>query len=303
LVCWSSVLIVPLRLPGRNIGTLIALRESNEDLLNHEDQSLLQSIADQASLAVVNARLYRDLEKALQDEKAIHSQLVQAEKHTALSRMVASVAHELNNPVQTIQNCLYLTRKDLSSDSPIQEYLDMALSETQRVARLVAQLRAIYRQNRREAMESLNLVQLLEDCRILLKPHLQHENVSLQYECNEQHISILGIPDQIKQVILNLSLNAIEAMQPGGGLLSILVSPQTAEGWVEIAFIDTGPGIPEENLSRLFDPFFTTKESGLGLGLAICDDIVRGHGGQIQVESHTGVGARIMVRLPLFSKT
>jgi PAS domain S-box-containing protein len=299
---WGSVIVVPLRLPGRNIGTLVAARGPGEELLFKEDQSLLQSVADQASLAVVNARLYHDLEKALREEKEIHSQLVQAEKHAALSRMVASVAHELNNPVQTIQNCLYLTSQDLAPESPIQEYLEMALSETQRVARLVAQLRAIYRPNRRDAMQTLNLVQLLEDCRTLLEPHLQHEHVSLQFECPEQEIAILGIPDQIKQVILNLSLNAIEAVQPGGGLLAITVNQQAEDDWVEIEFKDTGPGIPEEHLSRLFDPFFTTKETGLGLGLAICDDIVRGHGGQILVESQPGAGAQLTVRLPLFSK-
>jgi signal transduction histidine kinase len=106
-------------------------------------------------------------------------------------------------------------------------------------------------------------------------------------------------PDQLKQVFLNLSLNAIEAMQPDGGILKIFVEEDPAEQMVQIAFSDTGSGIREDELSIIFDPFYTTKETGMGLGLSICYDIVHNHNGSIQVQNNPDKGVTFTVSLPL----
>ncbi|RME49908.1 MAG: hypothetical protein D6796_04100, partial [Caldilineae bacterium] len=107
-----------------------------------------------------------------------------------------------------------------------------------------------------------------------------------------------GIADQLKQVFLNISLNAIEAMQPGGGTLSVGITSDAENEQLAVTFTDTGPGIASENLSKIFEPLFTTKRSGTGLGLSISYDIVRAHGGQITVESQPGDGTTFTVWLP-----
>jgi PAS domain S-box-containing protein len=295
----ASILVVPLRAPDGIIGTLSLSRASVGHPYNLEDQTLLQSLADQASLAIANARLYRDLENALRQEQAAREQLILAERHAALSRMVASVAHELNNPIQTIKNCLYLTQLDTPADSQVHDYLGMAFSESQRIARLVSQLRELYRPNRPEDFKQVELMQILAEVRALLEPHLQHEHVSWQATCKRETVLVAGVVDQLKQVFLNISLNAIEAMQPEGGLLVVDTSFPAGTGQVAVAFKDTGPGIPEEHMTRLFDPFFTTKENGTGLGLPICYDIIRAHGGRILVESQPGEGATFTIILPV----
>jgi len=112
-------------------------------------------------------------------------------------------------------------------------------------------------------------------------------------------VLVNGLEDQLKQVFINLSLNAADAMQPGGGTLSVRSVLDSQFNHVGITFSDTGSGILEENMAKLFEPFFTTKAAGLGLGLSICNDIVLHHGGRIAVESVPGHGAAFTVWLPV----
>jgi PAS domain S-box-containing protein len=295
----ASLMIVPILDQGKLIGTLGLVRDGGKRPYTHEDLVMLQSLSARTALTIANVKLYKDLETSLQKEQTMRRQLVQAEKHSAISRMVASVAHELNNPVQTIQNCLFLTTQDIPTSSPIHEYLDMALSETRRVSKLVSQLREIYRPAKAEPMQSLNLLIIAEEVKTLLLPHLQHKKVTWAQSADLQEIIVAGIPDQIKQVFLNICLNAIEAMQPEGGCLNVDISLLTERNQVCISFSDTGPGISQENLAKLFEPFFTTKESGIGLGLSICYDIIDRHLGEITVDSEMGVGSTFTVWLPL----
>ncbi len=292
----SSLAIVPMNSQGKRLGTLTLFRDFPGKEYTNEDLILLQNLADRASLAIINVRLYQDLEKSLKDQQTMYSRLVQAEKHMAMSRMMASVAHELNNPIQTIKNCLFLIGPEVGADSDVHDYLDMAQSETRRISHLVEQLRDIYRPSRSVQEQPLNLNEVIHEVHSLLSPHLQHEKVEWRQTGAKELIWIMGVEDQIIQVFLNISLNAIEAMQPEGGILTVHVhtSPQQAA----ISFTDTGPGIPQENVSKLFEPFFTTKESGTGLGLYICYEIVQQHGGSISLETPSGGGTRFTVWLP-----
>ena len=294
----GSYAAVPLPIGATNIGYLCVFSEQS-NFFSQEITDRLKVFAAHAVVAIQNARLYQDLEHALQEEQAIRLQLVMAEKQTALGRMMASVSHELNNPIQTIKNCLYLTQQDTETDSPIQEYLEMALSETQRVADLVTQLRDIYRPSKSAETSMLDLIVLIEEVHALLMPHLQHQNVTWSQSSDVNTAFITGIPDQIKQVFLNLGLNAIEAMEPKGGELTVRISCPRNGHQVFVAIEDCGPGIPDEHLDKLFEPFFTTKSAGTGLGLPICYDIVREHGGLIEVENKPESGAVFTVKLPV----
>lgn len=294
----QSYAAVPLPIGDANIGYLCVFSE-HSNFFSQEIIDRLKVFAAHAVVAIQNARLYQDLEHALQEEQAMRLQLVMAEKQTALGRMMASVSHELNNPIQTIKNCLYLTQQDTESDSPIQEYLEMALSETQRVSDLVTQLRDIYRPSKGAEMSILDLMVLIDEVHSLLTPHLQHQNVVWVQTSEMETGFVNGIADQLKQVLLNLGLNAIEAMEPAGGELKVSISSPDIIGQMRVAFEDSGPGIPEEHLDLIFEPFFTTKSAGTGLGLSICYDIVREHGGLLEVENKPGSGAVFTVRLPV----
>ncbi len=299
----SSLMAVPLWIEGKPFGTMLLARDQSSEPFTSEDLLLLQSLADRTALAYANARLYKDLQSALQEEQIMRLKLVQAEKQSALSRMVASVAHELNNPIQTIQNCLFLTQQDTDPESQVNEFLEMAISEARRVSKLVWQLREIYRPTKPGPMLPLDISNLLVEVCSLLAPHLQYQHVEWKQSPlpgNGECLIVRGISDQLKQVFLNISLNAVDAMQPDGGALTVSLAIQNRpEPCLGVSFTDTGPGILPENKPKLFEPFYTTKEGGTGLGLSICEDIVHRHSGWIEVESQPGEGAMFTVWLPL----
>lgn len=231
------------------------------------------------------------------DRKQFETQLVQAEKHAVIGRMVGSITHEINNPLQTIKNCLYLIQQDVTPDNPIQEPLEMATSETLRITNLVGQLRELYRPKAGSQKASHEVLDILEEAHSLLIPHLNNAKVQWQSLTGLQRCYIDCVRDQILEVFLNISMNAIEAMHSQGGKL--FVNMNVSEDQVAVIFRDTGPGIPNEMMGHLFEPFITSKASGLGLGLTITYGIVQRHGGQILVDNQPGQGASFTVLLPL----
>ncbi len=293
-----SLLVVCLRAQGRNLGTLSLGRLLPGSPFTQADLATTQSLAARAALAIVNARLYQDLEKALAKEQTTRAQLVQNEKLAAMGRLVASVAHEIHNPLQIIQNCIFLIENAITPDSPIHHYLAMANSEIRRLSHLVAQLREVYRPRATGPMQRLDPCEVLEEVANLVASQLDQLHVTWHYTPDLQCPPVNGLADQLKQVFINLSLNAAEAMQPKGGALWVETHHNPFAGRVGFSFRDAGPGIAAEHLPQLFEPFFTTKSAGLGLGLSICNDIVQHHGGTIVVESQPGQGAVFTVWLP-----
>jgi PAS domain S-box-containing protein len=296
---WARAYLGAALKSGEKVVGFINVFSDRPGFFSQEAASRLTAFASQAALAIQNARLYRDLERSLAQEQNMRSQLVQAEKFAAMGRMLASVAHELNNPLQTIQNCLYLTQQDTPAGSPIHEYLEMAFSEIGRLSRMVAQLRELYRPRSAMQIRSNNLCQILDEAHALLAPHLQNQQVVWQQSPGPERLIANCDADQIKQVFINISMNAIEAMQPNGGTLSIQVILSEDARQAGVIFRDTGPGIPPEILQNLFEPFFTTKSSGLGLGLSICYELVHRHNGQITAESQVNEGSIFTIWLPL----
>jgi two-component system sporulation sensor kinase A len=167
----------------------------------------------------------------------------------------------------------------------------------------VAQLREIYRPPARGQTKLVNLINTLSEVHTLLAGYLKEKQVAWTVTSANMHpfedLTVEAVPDQLKQVFLNISLNAIDAMEPNGGSITITLSMSDDSSQVGICFKDTGPGLPDEMKEKLFEPFITTKEKGLGLGLVICYDIIQKHGGRIDVISEPGEGAAFTIWLPV----
>lgn len=293
-----SSVCIPLKIGEKVIG-LLNIESEKAQAFDEMEIQQMDVFANSAVVAVNNAQLYRDLEEALQTEKATRLQLIRADKLAGMGRMVASVAHELNNPLQTIKNCLFLIDQS-HDDDPDSDLLVLALSEVERLSSIVSRLRDVYRPAVNQQFQAYELASLLEGLELLLETHLRRNNVTLALDYQSgRHVHVQALPDQLKQVFLNLSLNAIEAMQPDGGTLSIGITVDQTGEKVGISFADTGHGIPEDDLKVIFDPFYTTKTTGMGLGLSICYDIVQNHNGYIDVKNNPDVGVSFTVWLPI----
>ncbi|MDH5507836.1 MAG: PAS domain S-box protein, partial [Anaerolineae bacterium] len=288
---------IPLLAAGNLIGFL-NLNSDQEDFFTPETVQQLEAFANDAAIAVHNAHLYKKLETALLLEQTARTQLLMTDKLAGMGRMVASVAHELNNPLQTIKNCLFLMEQNANQGAD-RELFEMSLSEVERLSAIVARLREVYRPRQSDKFKPISVQSLLSEVQNLVEVHMRRSKIIWDQAPFSEDYIISGNLDGLKQVFINLSLNASEAMQPEGGKLHITVSPSTDDKQIGISFIDSGPGLSEEYIQYAFDPFFTTKESGMGLGLSICYDIVQNHNGQIVVESPPGQGAVFTVWLPV----
>lgn len=292
-----SELCVPLKAGNLVLGVINA-ESDRVNGFTETDQRLLATLAGQLATAIQKLRLYSELEQALRQEKAARTQLVQSEKLAAMGRLVASVAHELNNPLQAIQNALYLVRQEPTLGLQSMEDLQVASTEADRMAGLISRLRETYRPATSEEfrLESLNAI--VNDVQKLIATHLRHNHIEFKFDPDPSLPLVPGIRDQLKQVMLNLCLNAVEAM-PNGGTLTIASQHQPASSGVLLSIRDTGSGIAPEALGSVFDPFFTTKETGTGLGLTITYDIVQRHKGRIEVASEPGQGTAFTIWLPV----
>jgi signal transduction histidine kinase len=290
-------LAIPLKTGNHFLGVL-DIRHSFPDSFTDHDVQLMATVADQIAVAIEKAQIYADLQASLQHEKSVRAQLVQSEKLAALGRIVASVAHELNNPLQAIQNALYLVKMEEALSPQAQEDIRTVIAETERMSSLIARLREIYRPVVNEDFQPGSVNELVLEVQTLLNTHLRHNKITFEFMPDENLPSIPMIRDQLKQVILNISLNAVEAM-PDGGLLSVQTAYLSKTGEVYLRISDSGASINPHILPYIFDPFVTTKEGGTGLGLAITYDIVQRHNGRIDAESQAGKGTTINIWLPV----
>jgi two-component system NtrC family sensor kinase len=251
---------------------------------------------------------FRDLRKMrkLEQEFADQARLLHQDKMITLGRLVASVVHEINNPLAGILNYLRLMIKILSSRALDQEqmekfqrYLNLVEGETSRCSRIVSSLLAFSRKSETE-FKRIDLQQLLQKCMMLSQHKLELQNIQVRINPDSNMPNVWGDFNQIQQCLINLIFNAIDAM-PSGGTLSIVCSHDKNRDMVEITVKDTGRGIAKEDLPHIFDPFYTTKMEGegLGLGLATVQGIIERHKGTIHVESEMGRGTAFIIRLPV----
>lgn len=232
------------------------------------------------------------------EEREAQQAMIRAEKLALTGRLAASLAHEINNPLQTVIGCLGLAEETLEGQEEVRVFLTMANDELRRAARIVAQLRDLNRPAPPEQREPVDLEALARQVLALTASRFQDGGLHARLESEPDLPSVLAASDRIEQVFLNLTLNALDALAAGGAL-HVRLSRTADPPGVTAAFADSGGGVDPEIAPSLFEPFQTTKPEGLGLGLFISRSIVEDHGGRIEVESEPGRGSTFRVWLPL----
>ena len=293
----KSELAVPIKLDGEVFGVL-DIQQSPPHRLSERDLQIATAVAEQLAVALQKANLYSNLQTALQHEQTMRSQLVQSERLATVGRLLASVSHELNNPLQAIQNALFLLKDEESLSPQGHQDLDVILAETEHMASLIGRLRATYRPPQAEDFQDIQLNHIVEGIHALTATYMRHRNIVFEFHPEPELPVMPGIPDQIRQVLLNLFMNAIEAMRTEGRL-TVHTQNLPGQGHILLTVSDTGPGIAPEILPNIFDPFVTGKDTGTGLGMTIARDIVLQHRGEIQAENCTQGGAVFKVWLPV----
>jgi signal transduction histidine kinase/DNA-binding response OmpR family regulator len=288
-----DILCVPLMKGSERIGALVVLKQAEE--LDEESIPLVEHLAATVSVAVQNARLFQDLESFAEEVERSQNQLIQAEKMAAVGRLAASLAHEINNPLQAIQNSLHLALHQGLEEEKRRQFLEMAQQEVTRLVQIVRRMLDFYRPS--SAMQPLDVNRPVEDALAIAGKRLQQARIEVVSRLSPNLPPTRGAPNQLTQVFLNVIINALEAM-PDGGTLWVGTAYHAERRQIVVAFRDSGPGIALEMREHMFEPFHTSKSTGTGLGLAISYGIVERHGGMIEVESPPGSGTTFIVRLP-----
>lgn len=234
--------------------------------------------------------LLRDLRTV----KALQQRVERTERLAALGRLAAGVAHEIRNPLGAIRGLVQYFQATWKDDAEQRVYLEVIVREVDRLNRVVSDL-VEFARPREPQREPHHLGEIVRHATALVQADVRAKGVEIVHHVDAALPPLLIDRDLVLQALLNVLLNAIEAMEAGGRLTIRLAD---RAGWAELAVQDTGGGIPPEHLGRLFDPFFTTKQRGTGLGLAIAHSIIQAHDGEIVVDSAQGQGTTVTIRLP-----
>ncbi len=278
----------------------LASRALLKHQINLENRRFLESLTQEnVRLRTQRKRLKRRLQVTSHELHEMREGLAQASKLAALGEAAASIGHEIRNPLTVISAYIQLTRQSLPSDAKVLRHLDRVEREIQRLNR-VAQHLMSYAASSNPEWTRVAVNNLVEDTLWLIRPRAQAQHVEVVTDYTPASPTVMGDPDQLTQVILNLLVNACQAM-PDGGRLEITtgVKGEGDEARVTIQIADTGCGISAEHIPHIFQPFYTTKgKDGTGLGLAISSRIVRDHHGALDVESEVGRGSVFLITLP-----
>lgn len=300
---------------GEQILGIIDVESRDFNAFSHNDLIAMEALAGILASVVTSANQYQrlqetvrqlrmtetELKERMEAQRAAENRLLQAAKLAAVGEMAAGVAHELNNPLTTVTGFSELVLEDLAEDSPHRHELLMVLQEARRASSVVRRLLDFSRQGDR-LRASADLNEVVNDVIALTRHLIQTNNVALILDLDESLPWVAIDSNQIKQVLLNLIHNGLQAMPKGGEMqVRTFLGKRENRDWIVMSVQDTGTGISLEDQSKIFEPFFTTKgnRGGTGLGLSVTYGIVADHGGSIEVLSQSGRGSVFEVWLPL----
>jgi two-component system NtrC family sensor kinase len=290
----GQVLVQPLHGKDALVGALVVDNRRGREAFSSDDQTLMEGLSNTAAIALENARLVEDLRRSREQVRRI-------DRLGSLGTLAAGLAHEINNPLVSINTFLAMApQKRHEDDSEFWGgYHTLACREVDRIKGLVETMRRLGRGSAYTApRETVDVPSIVEEVVTLLRREAKLSHVTLTGEFETDAPKIVAVRDHVHQVVLNLVLNAIAATPAGG---KIVVRCAAAPDGLVLEVSDTGPGIPPEHMDQIFDPFFTTKDpdQGTGLGLMVCHRIVADHGGSIEVRSAEGEGACFSVYWPI----
>jgi two-component system NtrC family sensor kinase len=246
------------------------------------------------------ARAFNRMTAMIRHNREIEATLAQQGKMASLGVLSSGVAHEINNPLGVILGYASYIESKMSQEDPHWTYIHEIKRESKRCKKIVQDLLS-YARTPRSNPELTDINQIVGQIVDFAANHTDMHHVTVAKEFAPELPAILVDPDQIRQVAINLILNAGAAMEAGGKL--VVKTSLDDEGYVNIDFRDNGAGIPTEDMEKIFEPFFTTKSKGTGLGLAITRQIIEQHHGKIEIDSEVGQGTTVIVRLPVDRET
>lgn len=301
----KSFVAVPLQGKDRIMGAISADYIYKDKMITQEKVDSLVIFANQAGLALENAKLYHELKlfnmeledrvkRATEDLKKTQEQLIQSSRLSALGQLSAGVAHEIRNPLTSIRILIHSLKERLSEEDLRREDIAVIENEIERINQIIKQFLDFARPTKPK-MEKTDINCLIEDTLLLISHELKEYDVHVEKSFSTI-TPISADREQMKQVFLNLELNAMQAMSDGGKLA---ISTAIKQDQVQISFQDEGIGISDTVREKIFEPFFTTKEEGIGLGLCITRRIIESHSGKIRIESKKEKGTNFIISLPI----
>jgi signal transduction histidine kinase/putative methionine-R-sulfoxide reductase with GAF domain len=302
-----SLVVIPLLTKGKPLGAIAADHVEPGKNITSEILESAMTFAQQAGLAIHNALMYQELkafsqqmeekiQKTTADLKKTEAQLIRSEKLAALGQLAAGIAHEIRNPLTSINILIHSLRQNISSGESRSEDFKVIEEEIHRINEIVDQFLR-FAKPAPPHLERTEVTSIFEEILQLLRPQMEKLRISVQKDFRS--VPLITIDnEQMKQVILNLLMNSIQAM-PEGGQFRLEGEVSKDGQWVELSIRDSGVGIPPEDMDKLFDPFFSTKEGGIGLGLSIAHRIIDQHHGKIEVTSNPNEGTIFTVYLPI----
>jgi PAS domain S-box-containing protein len=240
---------------------------------------------------------FQGLMRDVTESKRLRAQLIQTE--SAIGRMASQLAHELNNPIYGIMNCLDLLKDVVPETNEKRKYLDLAYNECKRTSGLLIKMLKFFKPDDEEkSLTDVN--KLLEETLLFYERQFKNLNIQVEINLAPDLPQIMAVGSHLKQVFINMVINANTAM-PSGGALRVSSEPHPEENEIAVIITDTGVGIPPQNVDRIFEAFFTTKKKvkGVGLGLSISYGFIHEHGGRIEVQSEVGKGTTFSIYLPV----
>lgn len=294
----NAELVYPLNVMNRISGILVMGKKVNGKEFDKKELELLSLLFGQAAFAIEHASLYEIQRDRLK-------RMYRTDRLAVLGELAAGAAHEIKNPLTSIRSTIQYLSNDFDVGSEKGQMMHELLNETERINKIVQGLLSFARPSELNSME-INLEQLINQTLLLVNNTLKKQRIEVEFEYFTEQTTIMGDAEQLKQVCLNIILNAVEAMKENDESHPRTLYISMEEGtlidvrsrYLLISFEDTGKGIDEEDIENVFNPFFTTKEEGTGLGLAICFGIINRHKGELEVRSTLGKGTCFTIKLP-----
>ena len=291
----NEFVCVPLIAKNEPIGVIVADNVYTAEPISDERVNTLTMFVNQASLAIENAETYKSLEDKIDQLTETQQRLIRSEKLAAIGSMSSYVAHEIRNPLVTIGGFAKTLSRFTFTDAKIKVNIDIIIEEVKHLEKILNNITDFAKPSKPEKID-VQICEIMENTCLLMENYFQEKHITLQkkYETGVPEAPV--DPTQIKQVFLNILMNAVESM-PDGGKLDVKI--KSIDGSVKIYIVDAGKGMKQGVLQNIYDPFFTTKPSGTGVGLSVSLKIIEDHGGTIDAISEQGKGTTMLLTLPI----